>query len=179
MQKYLIMLWLIFAFLLLALLTYLLFLPIDIVLNSTSRQFFVRLGVLARADVVQDENYLIRIDLRTLFMRFKFYPLKRKKSKKKTKKKSREGKFKWSYLNTAVSLIRSFEVKNFSLDIDTGSCITNAKLYPAFAFLDFWVGNYQINFDGRNHLELELQNRPYRIIKSFINPKKLYHGITF
>ena len=173
------MLWLILAFLLLAFLIYLLFLPIDIVLNSTSHQFFVRLGVLARADLVTDEDYLIRVDLRTLFMRFKFYPLKRKKSKKKTKEKSQKYKFKWSHINTVVSLIRSFEVKRFSLDIDTGNCITNARLYPAFAFLDFWVGNYQINFDGRNHLELQLQNRPYRIIKSFINPKKLYHGITF
>ena len=76
-------------------------------------------------------------------------------------------------------LVRSFEVKRFSLDIDTGHCITNARLYPVFAFLDFWVGNYRVNFMGRNSIDLHLQNRPYRIIKSFINPKKLYHGITF
>ena len=173
------MLWIILVILLLVLLTYLLFLPIDIVLNSTNRQFFVRLGSLVRADLVEDKEYLMRVDFRTLFMRFRYYPLKRKKSKKKTEKKSRKNKFGWSQMKTVLRLVRSFEVKNFNLDIDTGNCITNAKLYPAFAFLDFWVGNYKVNFVGRNHLELQLHNRPYRIIKSFINPIKLYHGITF
>ena len=83
-----------------------------------------------------------------------------------------------SEIRKLFRVIRSFEVKQFSLDIDTGSCITNAKLFPVFAFLDFWVGNYRVNFEGHNSIVLHIQNRPYRIIKSFINPKKLYHGIT-
>ena len=147
-------------------------------MDSTNQEFFVSLGDLARADVAKDKDYLLRIDLRTLFMRFKFYPLKRKSAKKKKTKKSKKSSIKWSQVRSMVGIIRSFQVKNFSLDIDTGSCITNAKLYPAFAFLDFWVGNYQVNFVGRNSIALHLQNRPYKIIKSFINPKKLYHGIT-
>ena len=164
------MLWIILALLLLALLVYLLTLPINIVLDSINHEFFVSLGVLARAEVLKDEDYLLRIDLRTPFMRFKYYPLKRRVPKKKKKKTSQKRKMEWSKVRSMFRVIRSFEVKKFSLNVDTGNCITNAKLYPAFAFLDFWVGNYQVNFAGQNSLQLHLHNRPYRIIKSFINP---------
>ena len=172
------MLWIILAILLLALLIYLLILPINIVLDSVNKQFFVSLGALARADVKEDNEYLLRIDLRTLFMRFKFYPLKRRAVKKEKKKTSRKRKIGWPQIKSLFRIVRSFEVKEFYLDLDTGNYITNARLYPAFTFLNFWVGNYQINFAGRNNIAIHLQNRPYRIIKSFINPKKLYHGIT-
>ena len=173
------MLWIILVLLFLSLLIYLLLLPINIVIDSIDNQYFVSLGSLAKANVAKDDDYLLRIDLRTLFLRFKFYPLKKRAAKKKKKKRETEKKkIKWSQIKSIFRIVRSFEVKQFSLDIDTGHCITNAKLYPVFAFLDFWVGNYRVNFIGRNSIVLHLQNRPYRIIKSFINPKKLYHGIT-
>ena len=172
------MLWIILVLLFLSLLIYLLILPINIVINSIDNQYFISLGSIAKANVAKDEEFLLRIDLRTLFMRFKFYPLKKRHTKKKKKKQPEKKRIKWSHIRSIFQIVRSFEVKRFSLDIDTGNCITNAKLYPVFAFLDFYVGNYRVNFDGRNSIVLHIQNRPYRIIKSFINPKKLYHGIT-
>lgn len=57
----------------------------------------------------------------------------------------------------------------FYLNIDTGDCISNAKLYPLFAFFNYKGGNFNINFEGKNRLALHIQNRPIKIIKTFFN----------
>ena len=174
------MLWLVVIFLLVGLLLYLLFLPLDVIVNTSDKKFFARLGYLAKAAVESDEKYLIRVRLSTLFMRFNFYPLKkrRKKEKPKTKKVTKKSQMKWSDFRLGLRLLKSFEIKRFSADVDSGNCITNAKWYPVAALFNYYGGNFNINFIGRNQLTLHLHNRPIRIIKSFINPKKLYHGIT-
>ena len=68
-----------------------------------------------------------------------------------------------------LRLTRTFKVKTFMLNIDSGDAITNAKLYPIFSLLNYRGGNFNINFEGRNQLILQLQNRPIDLIKSFIN----------
>jgi len=65
-------------------------------------------------------------------------------------------------------VLRSFKIKNLIIDIDTGDWTLNAKLYPIFSFLNFTVGSFNINFEGRNRMVLHMQNRPISIIKSFI-----------
>ena len=74
----------------LALLIYLLFLPINIVINSDINQYFISMGSLAKAQIAKDEDYLFRIDLRALFMRFKFYPLKKEGPAEEEKEEIRE-----------------------------------------------------------------------------------------
>lgn len=173
------MLWIVFILLLFSLLLYVLFMPIDIVVNTLGNQYYVRMGILARAMVEGDETYLFRIQLRTFFMRFYFYPLKkRKKKEKKSTTVSRKRRMKISDLQLGWRLLKSFQIKRFKLNLDTGNVITNAKIYPVFALLNYRGGNFGINFIGENQLVLHLQNRPIRILKSFINPKKTYHGIT-
>lgn len=167
------MLWLGIIVLIVAFLLYLLFMPLDLVVNTDENQYYVRIGVLGKAGIEKDEDYLVRIRLRTLFTYFDFHPLKKRSSKKKEKEKAVKNKrtnFKWSYVKTAGRLIRSFEVKRFFLDLDTGNCITNARLYPVFSLLQFQGISCGVNFNHRNTLVLHLQNRPIRIIKSFINP---------
>ncbi|MGI9546853.1 MAG: hypothetical protein ACR2MM_06440 [Flavobacteriaceae bacterium] len=178
------MLWIALILLLVGLLVYLLYLPIDIVISTSGNQYYARIGVLGRARVEADDNYILRIQLKTMFLRFYYYPLKKRVKKKKARKAvAKRYKFKWAHLNIAIRVIKSFDVKRFVLDMDTGNCITNAKLFPLFAFLNYSSGdtpvNYSINFSDNNRLDMHIQNRPIRIIKSFINPKKLYHGITF
>ena len=173
------MLWIALVLFLVGLLVYLLFLPIDIVINTSGNQYYARIGVLGRASIEGDENYLLRIKLKTMFLRFYYYPLKKRaKKKNKNKEVSKKYKFKWAHLSTAMRVIKSFEVKRFGLYMDTGNCITNARLYPLFSLFNYRGGNFNINFVGENRLDLHMQNRPIRILKSFINPKKLYHGIT-
>jgi hypothetical protein len=175
------MLWYIIGILFILSVLYLLFLPLELVINTIQNQYYIKAGAIARARFAIDENYLFRIELKAMGIPHTIYPLKKKKRLKKDsepEKKKRASRFKRSYINTAMRLIRSFELKRFSLYLDTGNCITNAKLFPVFAFLNYKGADFQVNFKGNNQLHLHLQNRPIRIIKSFINPKKFYYGIT-
>ena len=147
--------------------------PIDLIVDTIENQYALRLGILGRVRIEKDENYLIRFRLYTLFTRFSFYPLKKrspKKNGKKEDKKAKKRQFKRSYIRVARRLIRSFEIKKFALELDTGNCITNSRLYPVFAFLNYRGVDCAINFIDRNSMVLHVQNRPIRILKTFINP---------
>ena len=45
---------------------------------------------------------------------------------------------------TMLRLLKSFKVQKLLVDIDTGDCILNAKLYPIFGFLNYHVGNFKV-----------------------------------
>ena len=165
------MLWAFFGILLFLLILYLLFVPMDIVINSTKNQYFMRIWGLAKVALEGHEKEFLRIKLNTLFTRFYFYPLRKKKKeqKKKVEAKSRKMRNFKSNFKRGLQVIKSYKVKKLILDIDTGNCIQNAKLYPAFALLNHHVGTFQVNFEGRVNMVLHLQSRPINIIKSFIN----------
>ncbi|WP_297797918.1 hypothetical protein [uncultured Eudoraea sp.] len=165
--------WIITGILLFLFITYLLFVPLDIVVNIAKKQYFVRIWGLAKVALEGHEKEFLRIKLNTLFTRFYFYPLRKKEKEKEKKKKIEKSSGKKqnfrSNLKRGLQLLKSFKVKKLLLDIDTGNCIQNAKLYPAFAFLNHYVGTFQVNFEGRVNVVLHLQSRPIYIIKSFIN----------
>lgn len=163
--------WIVIGILLFLFIIYLLFVPLDIVVNIAKNQYFVRIRGLAKVALEGHEKEFLRIKLNTLFTKFYFYPLRRKKKEKKKKIEKSSGKKKnfRSNFKRGLQLLKSFEVKKLLLDIDTGNCIQNAKLYPAFAFLNHYVGTFQVNFEGRVNMVLHLQSRPINIIKSFIN----------
>ena len=165
------MLWALFGILLFLVILYLLFVPLDIVINVAKNQYFVRIWGLAKVALEGHETEFIRIKLNTLFTRFYFYPLRKKKKeqKKKIEAKTRKRRNIKSNVKHGLHVLKSFKVKKLLLDIDTGNCIQNAKLYPAFAFLNYYAGTFQVNFEGRVNMVLHLQNRPINIIKSFIN----------
>ncbi|NNK17856.1 MAG: hypothetical protein HKP49_01775 [Maribacter sp.] len=150
----------------------LLFIPIDIYINTSNNQYYAEFKGLAKASIEGDKEELLRIKLRIPFKNFYFYPLRAKRAPKKIeKKKSEKQKNKNRFTpKTALGLIKSFTVKKWNVDLDTGNCITNAKLYPLFTLMNYHFGGFQINFEGRNHVFLWLRNRPIYIIKSIINP---------
>lgn len=150
---------------------YVLFVPIDLVVDTKSGQYYVKVKGLAKVEIEGHKEEVLRIKLKTLFMKFYFYPFRRKSASKKDdqKKVVKKRKRKRMGLKKGLRLFRSFKVKRLLLVLDTGDCIYNAKLFPVFAFLNFYVGTFNINFQGRNRLAVHLQNRPINIIKSFIN----------
>lgn len=165
------MLWVVLAILLFLFIFYLLFVPLYFVIDVAKKQYFVRIWGLAKVSLEGHESEFIRLRLNTLFTRFYFYPLRKKKKgeKKKIEKKAGKRGNIQSILKYGLQVFKSFKVKKLLIDIDTGDCIENAKLYPAFAFLNYHVGTFQVNFEGRVNMVLHLQNRPINIIKSFIN----------
>ena len=68
-----------------------------------------------------------------------------------------------------LRILKSFTMKKLLVNVDTGDCILNTKLYPAFAFLNYHIGDFNINYKGENKLVVHIQNRPIYIITSFIN----------
>ncbi|MEK6152268.1 hypothetical protein WIW50_03370 [Flavobacteriaceae bacterium 3-367] len=140
-------------------------------MDTATQRYDLSFGSLAKANLEMHKEELLRIKLTLLFMKFYLYPLKWKRApKKKTQKKKKVGKSKKSLgLRKGLRMLKSFKVKRLLVDLDTGNCTSNAKLYPLFVFLDYHIGSFHINFEGRNRMALHIQNRPIRIIKSFIN----------
>ena len=163
----------VFFILFFALMFYLLLMPVDLYIDTNSNEYYIRLKGVAKASVERHEADILRIKLHVFFMNFYFYPLTNiglTKKKKEIKEKGDKKKRKISIRNF-LSIIKTFKVKRLVLDIDTGDCILNAKLYPLFSFLNYHFGNFKINFEERNRMVLHVQNRPLDIIKSFINFK--------
>ncbi len=156
------------------LVTYLLLVPIILSINTQKNDYYIQLKGLAKANFEPHEEELLRIKLKVFFMTFYFYPIdeyyKRKRVKKLKSKKHKTKSRKRLSLYKGLQVLKTFKVKQFVIDMDTGDVVKNAKLYPAFAFLNYHVGGFNINFQGRNQLAVRLQNRPIDIIKLFINP---------
>lgn len=141
------------------------------VLDTNNEQYYVQMKGIARADVIKDKKEIFIVRLKLFFFKFYIHPLKAKKGKKpgtlnavKVDKKTKKLSFR-----TVIRIMRSFKVKKFYINIDSGDCITNSKLYPVFSFLNYRFGGFHINFIGQNALVLVVENRPIRIIKSFFN----------
>ena len=155
----------------LLLLVFLLLVPIIICIDTTSNQYYLELKGLIKANLEKHETEIFRIRLHVLFMTFYMYPLKKKslnKQKKDNKKHVNKPKNHITF-NRFFKILKTFKIKQFFINMDTGNCILNAKLYPLFALLNYYTGNFYINFQGRNQLVLLVKNRPIDIIKSLIN----------
>ena len=152
---------------------YLLFMELILYIDTGTNEYYIQAKGLMKAKIEPHKEELLRIRIQTLFMNFYFYPLKKIGASKKpratkklrVKSKSRIG------FRKGLQILRTFRVERLLLDFDAGNCIVNAKLYPLFAFLNHNIGDFRINFEGRNQFILQMQNRPIRIIKSIINIK--------
>ena len=160
----------IFLVLFLVLMLYVLLMPIIFFIDTATNQFYIQLKGLATASLEKHSEEIVRIKLKVIFFKFYFYPLRKRAlmSKQKLEKRNMKKSRKRIGIRKIVGMIRSFKVKRILIDIDTGDCIANAKLYPIFTFLNYHIGKFNINFDGRNRMALHMQNRPIHIIKSFI-----------
>ncbi|XLS30248.1 hypothetical protein ACJD0Z_05320 [Flavobacteriaceae bacterium M23B6Z8] len=162
---------LIFLSALIAVITYLLFVPVILVIDTANENYYIKIKGFAKAALIGDNKHLIKVKLKVLFLSFDFYPLLEKDtSSKRVKEKNTKGKkLKVFNFKTFLRMLSSFRIKKCYLDIDTGDCIQNAKLYPIFGFLNLTKGVFRVNFEGKNSLLLCVENRPIRLIKSLIN----------
>ena len=167
------MIFYIFLVLILLLIIYLLVIPIRVYIDTLTNQYFIQFGGIAKANVLYDETEFLKLKLRVIGYDHYVFPLQwqskinRKKRFNKTPKKSS---FKSLPIQKIWRVVKSFEVKQFLLDIDTGDCISNSKLYPVFACCNFYFGSRMlVNYQSRNRLLLSIENRPIRMIKAYMN----------
>ncbi len=161
----------IFLVLFLLLVLYLLVAPIVIYLDTTANTYYLKLTHFFKISLESDEVAVLKIRMQLFFFKFYFYPLRLKSStkNKKTKKSTGLRQKRRAGLKKGYKILKTFKVKKLLVNIDTGDCILNAKLYPVFAVLNYNFGSFNINFAGKNQMVLRIQNRPFNIIKTFIN----------
>lgn len=162
------MLIIIFSILLFLMVIYLLFVPVTLHIDTNKNQYYIQVLGLFKMSALADEKEALKIKIKICFVTYYLYPLKKKKVTEREGSKKKKYSRKFNH-KIGLKLLKSFKVKRFFIDIDTGDYLLNAKLYPLFALLDFEMGNIKINFEGRNQLMLNIQNRPIYILKSFIN----------
>lgn len=154
-----------------AVLAYLLWMPLELQVDSARSLFCLKVGILARASLEPEPEQGICLHLRAGFRDFYWGPADfRKAGAKKSagKQKSRQRKGGKFTPQKAVKLLRSFRVRHFSWDLDTGNPVVNARLYPAFYLLDQTLGGFRINFCDHNRLALRIENRPLRILRAVL-----------
>ncbi len=154
-----------------AVLCYLLFMKMVLYVDTANNEYYVQAKGLVKAKIETHDTELIQIKFKTLFIKFSFLPLRKSKKKKKKTKTDKTIVSKRSAIEIQrlFRIARTFKVVQLLVDVDTGDCINNAKLYPPFAFVNYYGGQFRVNYEGRNRLLLHVENRPIRIIKSFIN----------
>jgi len=67
-----------------------------------------------------------------------------------------------------LRIARSFRVRSFQLDIDTGDVIQNAYLYPLLAAIEHRGPDVHVNYDGRVSVHLWMENRLIRMVRAFL-----------
>ncbi len=138
-------------------------------IDTANNEYYLQAKGLVKAKVESHDTELIQIKFYTLFMRFKLFPLRRFKKKKSKSKRVRAKKRKRMGIQKIIRVAKTFKIDELYVDVDTGNCITNAKLFPSIVLMNGHGGHFRVNFEGRNQVLLKVQNRPIRIIKSFIN----------
>lgn len=165
------MAWLIVIFILIGTLTFLLLTPIIIFIDTATQQYYVRVKGLAKASLESDPEEVIKLMIKVPFKRFYLYPLRKSTKKKTTAKETKTVAKKKRYVSPEklLKILKTFKVKRWLLDIDTGDYITNAKLYPYYGVLNMpKSGSFSINFEGRNRFVMHLQNSAFSIVRAII-----------
>jgi hypothetical protein len=154
----------------LALLGWLLITPLELIIHSSANEYKLHWGWLFTARLIPLQNDLM-LRIRLPFFHKDFFPLHPKPSRKSTqktksrKKRQRTSKNPRKAFKLIRAVLRSFRIRQFRLDIDTDNYVTNAYLYPLFYFLNRSKGSWQVNYNNRFELDLEMDNRPIRLIR--------------
>lgn len=151
--------------------------PLTFYADTREQILYVRLWGLFKVSAVWKDKLLLRC--RLLFIPFTIDPFKpeKKKRKKKKAKKPKEKKKKSSALDrksaTAImrmvkTVLKSFRVKSFRLDLDTDDYVLNSELIPVFSLINRGNVHMTSNYQGIVYLHVEIENRLYRVAWAFI-----------
>lgn len=169
--------------LLLIVISWLVFMPVSIVVNTIEQHYYIKQAGSFKVEVVSDPYELFYIKFRLLFFGFNFYPLKgsakKTKSKKERKKEKTKRQRSTQTLVLRLSIIKhnllSFKIRHFHVSLDTGSVITNAYLFPLGAI--FSGNNIKINInnlEGNSVIAL-IENTLFSMIKATLKTYIKHH----
>jgi predicted membrane protein len=142
-----------------------LFLPLHLVINTTTDQYYVSLSKIFRLSYFWQDAPLFRLKL--FFWTKVLDPMKFKSKFKKEKRvKKKRNKIK---LRKLLAVLRSFKVEDCKMSLDTSDVIWNAKiLVPATWVSGLTSAQININYIGDNSLKIHVKNTAARILWAFI-----------
>jgi hypothetical protein len=123
---------------------------------------------------LEGEDLLV-LNIRFIRWRWTVYPLRKEKARKpeqkpakeKVRKKRRDRR---SLMPHIFSVLKSFQVRHFRLEMDTTDPVWNAWLFPLAVWLSGPGRRISINYQRRNVLQLEIRNRIVRIAYAWVRP---------
>jgi hypothetical protein len=148
--------------------TYILFAPIYIEVNSVHSIYRIRFHRLLQLSFFVNNNPSL-IEMKLGFWKKQFDLSKAPKQKEPiadTKKKKASPTFPFRKL---LAVIKSFKVNRLDATFDLGDMQLNGMLYPLFCWVSFRTGkNVYINFEGRNNIDLQIENCIARMSRAFL-----------
>ena len=140
--------------------SWIIFAPLILTINTITEDYSVRLpGVFSARGIQDEEKFYIRI--RVLFIPFKIHP--GRFSGKDHKKKSRSKPFRFGSIKYSVmafrEIIRSFSLKLLYVEADTEDYLLNACLVPVLMQIRAKQIHVNVNFVEENTLVMDLRNR--------------------
>lgn len=168
---------------LLALLAALLITPFDFILNSYRHQYVLRWGWLgmARIDPL-GPSPSVRLRLGPVRWRWTLGDLaemagraskrRRKKPKPEPKAPKKAQQAKGPSKALVLRLARTFRIKACFIELDTDNYLLNAWLAPVVWGIPGLSRYLQLNFMGRNEIDLHVRNRLWNLGLAFLRTKK-------
>ncbi|MCD4747305.1 MAG: hypothetical protein K8R58_13485 [Bacteroidales bacterium] len=165
---------LIIAFSLLVIISWILFAPLVICINSSKNLYYINLTGICKARFIIKEKTLY-LKMKIFFISFMFEPLKfmdKKKIKVKKKKKKKQKKIfiKQIYLiiKFVLKIIKCFKIKKLNINIDTHNYYINSLLIPVTYIVNSPNVESSVNFNGINNVVIILESRTYKILMNLI-----------
>jgi len=163
----LIWLWVFILFIAL-ILSYMLFAPFYLEINSIKGLAQIRLHRLISATLVLSTSAKIELRIAGWMKVIDLFELGKQQRTRSKKKEKNKKKYTISVYRIRA-IVASFKVNKCCLNIDTGNNELNGVLYPAFFVLGKYIKKpISINFAGKNEVIIEIENNMARIIRTFI-----------
>lgn len=157
-------------FLFVSFISILLWTPVRLVIDSKKDLYKVEWKYIGSALLIE-YNDCIGVQLQVLFFKkiipFDWFFKKKVKIEEKPQSKKTPSVFPTYLRSKFKKIMWSFHIKRCKVNWDTDDYILNAYLYPITPFLHSTQKSFTINFEGKRDIELIIENRLGRIIKSF------------
>jgi len=154
------------------LLTGLLFSPVVLQVNTPNNHYLLRWGIVRTQFIPTPNDLFLRIKIAWWHRDFSMLKLMAASKKKSTnpvvQKKSTKRTRSFLSFKRMKSVIRTFQVRYFHLELDSDDFVTNAYLYPLFRVLSSSTCKLMINFQGRNQCSFEIRNRVASVLSALI-----------
>jgi hypothetical protein len=160
---------------------YTLFAPMSLFIHTERQEFGMKLGVLFEGKLIWDLNDSGPfLEVRFPFIRQRIYILSWTESQKPDGKvahrkrnevdKKKSGKKHVLPIKRVIAVVKSCKIREFQWNLDTDDFCLNAQLFPIFYLASLRGNQVNVNFCGKNNLDLVIENRLYNVILHFIKP---------